>query len=100
MDRGGKLDFVLGKKGAQTVRDVNEIAKVVKTLPPGAVNTSNTASVLLLALSEAGATQALTGLPVPAMSLLRAASAHIKDMKTRDRVKAALREPLPTDRRF
>lgn len=100
MDRGGKLDFVLGKKGAQTVRDVNEIAKVVKTLPPGAVNNSNTASVLLLALTEAGATTALTGLPIPAMSLLRAASAHIKDMKTRERVRAALREPLPIDRRF
>jgi hypothetical protein len=100
LEQGGKLDFVLGKKGAQTVRDVNEIAKVVKTLPPGAVNTSNTASVLLLALGEAGATGALTGLPVPAMSLLRAASNHIKDTKTRARVKAALRDPPTADRRF
>jgi len=93
LEQGGKLDFVLGKKGAQTVRDINEIAKVVKTLPPGAVNTSNTASVLLLALSEAGATGALTGLPVPALSLLKAASAHIKDAKTRARVIEALRLP-------
>lgn len=100
LEQGGKLDFILGKKGAQTVRDVNEIAKVVKTLPPGAVNTSNTASVLLLALSEAGATGALTGLPVPAMSLVRAASSYIKDSKTRTRVQAALREPSTTTRRF
>jgi hypothetical protein len=100
LEDGGKLDFILGKKGAQTVRDVNEIAKVVKTLPPGSVNTSNTASVLLLALGEAGATGALTGLPVPAMSLLRAASNHIKDTKTRARVKAALRDPPIADRRF
>lgn len=91
MDVDGRLDFMLTKKGAQTVRDLNEIAKVVQTLPPGTVNTSNTASVLLAALTEAGATGALTGLPVPVLTGLKALSAHVKDQKVRQRVAEALR---------
>jgi hypothetical protein len=90
LEQGGKLDFILGKKGAQTVRDINEISKVVKTLPPGAVNTSNTASVILAALAEAGATGALTGLPVPALSLLKSTAAYVKDRRVAARVQDAL----------
>jgi hypothetical protein len=90
LEQGGKLEFILGRKGAQTVRDINEIATVVKTLPPGAVNTSNTASVILAALAEAGATGALTGLPVPALSLLRSTAAYVKDRRVAARVQDAL----------
>ncbi|HEY8878272.1 MAG TPA: hypothetical protein VIN03_11950 [Roseateles sp.] len=90
LDRGGRLDFVLGKKNAQLVRDLNEVAKVVLTAPPGAVNTSNTASVVLAAIAEAGATGALTGLPLPVLSTLRAGTQFVKDVKVRRRVEAAL----------
>lgn len=65
LDADGKLDFIFTKRGAQTIRDLNELAKVVHTLPPGSVNTSNTAATLIGAIAEAGATGALTGLPVP-----------------------------------
>jgi hypothetical protein len=90
MDVDGRMEFVLGKRGAQTVRDLNEISKVVMTLPPGSVNTSNTASVLLAALAEAGATGSLTGLPVPVVSGLRALTAHVKDKRVAKRVQDAI----------
>lgn len=90
LDQGGRLDFVLGKQRAQLVRDLNEVAKVVLTSPPGAVNSSNTASVLLAAMAEAGATGALTGLPVPVLSALKAGNQFVKDVKVRRRVDAAL----------
>lgn len=90
LDRGGKLDFVLGKKTAQTLRDLNEISRAVQSFPAGAVNSSNTASVVLAAIAEAGATGAMTGLPLPALSILRAGSQAIKDNKTRARIQASL----------
>src|SRR5258708_17238021 len=33
LDKDGKLDFVFGKRGAQQIRDVNDIAKDVFTAP-------------------------------------------------------------------
>jgi len=92
LEADGKLDFVLSKQGAQTVRDLNEIAKVVLTTPPGTVNTSNTASVLLAALAESGATGALTGLPIPVLTGLKVISQQVKDAKVRKRVSDALNE--------
>jgi hypothetical protein len=81
LDASGKLDFLLGKRGAAQVRDLNEIVKVIKTAPPGSVNFSNTASVLLGALSDfktvgGGAAEsalmgALTGLPIPVLTGIR-----------------------------
>lgn len=91
LDVDGRLEFLLTKKGAQTVRDLNEISKVVLTLPPGAVNTSNTAGVLLTALAEAGAWGGMTGMPIPVLQGLKALSGHMKDRRVRARVDEALR---------
>jgi hypothetical protein len=90
LDHDGKLDFIFGKQGAQTVRDLNDLVKVVHTSPPGSVNTSNTASVLLAALTEAGATGAITGLPVPVLTGLKALSGHMKNRRLQARVQEAL----------
>ncbi len=92
LDKGGKLDFVLGKQGAQTVRDLNDLAKVVYTSPPGSVNHSNTASVILAALAEAGVSGSMTGLPVPVLSGLRILAMRVKDKRIQQRVAAALGE--------
>jgi len=92
LDADGRLDFVLSKKGAQTVRDLNEISKVVLTLPPGSVNTSNTASVLLAALAEAGVSGSMTGMPLPILTGLRQLSIFVKDRAIRQRVQEALRD--------
>lgn len=64
LDADGKLDFLFGKKGAEKLRDVNDIAKDVLTSPPGSVNTSNTASVLA-GLADVGLTAFTGGVPMP-----------------------------------
>lgn len=88
LDKNGKLDFVFGKKGAEMLRTVNDVAKDVLVAPPGTVNTSNTASVLagLMDVAITGA----SGVPAPIMTTLRLATKSIKDSKTRARVRKAL----------
>lgn len=90
LEKGGKLDFVFGKRGAEQLRDLNDLAKVVYTAPPGVVNTSNTASVLLAALTEAGVTGSMTGLPVPVLSALRMLSIQVKNRRIQKRIEHAL----------
>lgn len=88
LDKNGKLDFVFGKKGAEMLRTVNDVAKDVLVAPPGAVNTSNTASVLagLMDVAISGT----SGVPAPVMTSLRLMTKSIKDRKTRARVRKAL----------
>lgn len=88
LDKNGKLDFVFGKKGAEMLRTVNDVAKDVLVAPPNAVNTSNTASVLagLMDVAISGT----SGIPAPIMTSLRLATKSIKDRKTRARVRKAL----------
>lgn len=90
LDKNGKLDFVFGKKGAEQLRTINDVAKDVLTVPPGAVNTSNTASVLagLMDVAISGT----SGVPAPVMTSFRLMTKGIKDAKTRARVKRALGE--------
>jgi len=90
LDRTGKLDFVFGKKGAEQLRTINDVAKDVLTVPPGTVNTSNTASVLagLMDVAISGT----SGVPAPIMTSFRLMTKGIKDAKTRARVKRALGE--------
>lgn len=90
LDKTGKLDYVLGKKKAEQIRTLNDVAKDVLTSPPGAVNTSNTATVLagLLDVAISGA----TGVPAPIASTFRLITSRIKDAKLRARVKQTLGE--------
>lgn len=90
LDRTGKLEFVFGKKGAEQMRLLNDVAKDVMTAPPGTVNTSNTASVLAglfdVAISGTG------GMPLPVATGYRVLSKNIKDSKLRARVQNALKD--------
>lgn len=90
LDADGKLDFMFGKAGAQQMRDINDLSKVIYTAPPGVVNSSNTASVLLAALAEAGVNGSMFGLPVPVMSGIRLLAKHSKDRKLQMRIEHAL----------
>ena len=45
---------------------------------------------LMAALGEAGATGAMTGLPVPVLSLVNAATSQIKNNKVKARINQAL----------
>ena len=88
LDKNGKLEAILGKQQADKVRLVNDVAKDVFTAPPGAVNTSNTATVLagLLDVAISGT----TGVPVPVTLAVKQITSRIKDAKLRARVKQSL----------
>lgn len=92
MDKDGKLEALYGKRQAQTIRDLGDIANVIFTAPPGAINTSNTASALKTALDAFG-TFAFTGVPVPAVRAINEAARYAKDRKLRARIQDALRPP-------
>ncbi|HEX7891474.1 MAG TPA: hypothetical protein VF522_19135 [Ramlibacter sp.] len=88
LDKTGKLDFIFGKRGAEQVRALNDLSKVLFTAPPGAVNTSNTASVILAALDIA--TSGIAGMPLPVMSGLRILTTHVRDRQIQRRINEAL----------
>jgi hypothetical protein len=91
LDKNGRLDIVLGKKNADVVRNLNEVVRYVNTVPPGTlINNSGTAATLLAAIGEAGATGALTGLPVPILSTLRAVSKAIQNKRISAKINQAL----------
>lgn len=91
LDADGRLDIVLGKQQAQLVRDLNEVVKYVNTVPPGTlINNSGTALALMGAMGEAGITAALTGMPVAALSTIRAITNQVKNNKVKARINQAL----------
>jgi hypothetical protein len=89
LDQDGKLESMFGKRQAQTIRDLGEIANVIFTSPPGAVNHSNTASALRIAL-DSFATFAATGVPAPAVTALKEAAKYVQERKTRAQVMRSL----------
>jgi hypothetical protein len=91
LDKNGRLDLVLGQKNASLVRDLNEVVQYVNTVPPGTlINSSGTAGTLMAAMAEAGATGALTGLPVPALSILKMLRQQVKSQKLKKKINRAL----------
>jgi hypothetical protein len=90
LDKSGKLDYIFGKKGAEQLRTINDVAKDVLTAPPGAVNTSNTATVLagLMDVAISGT----SGVPAPIMTSFRVITNSIKDAKLKSKVRKALGE--------
>jgi hypothetical protein len=88
LDADRKLEFIFGKKGAEQLRAINDIAKDVYTAPPGSVNSSNTASVLLAAMDMA--MSGASGMPLPVMSGLRMVVNNVKDRRIQQRVREAL----------
>jgi hypothetical protein len=90
LDKSGKLDYVFGKKGAEQLRTLNEVAQDVFTAPPDSVNTSNSASALLLSLDTL-ATFGTTGLPVPAVRALAEMKKAMQNRQTRKKVEEALK---------
>jgi len=89
-DQDGKLEALYGKRQAQVLRDLAELASDIYTAPPGAINTSNTASALQVAMDSL-VTFGATGVPAPAMTALKEATKYVKNRKTKARIQAALR---------
>jgi hypothetical protein len=95
LDKEGKLDSLFGKKQAQQLRDLGQLSIDIYTAPPGAVNFSNTASALQVALDTV-LTFGVTGVPAPAATALREASKYVKNRETKARIQKAL-EPIKRD---
>ena len=92
LDADGKLDFIFGKKQAQQLRDIREIAQIAKTVPQeAAINFSNTATTLMSGMADI-AGFGMTGAPVPLMTLGRIGAKYIKDSRLRNRINDALNE--------
>ena len=89
MDDKGKLESIYGKRNAQAIRDLGDMAKYIYTAPPGAINHSNTASALMVALDSLG-TFAVSGVPAPVVSILKQGSKYVKDAKIRKRINESL----------
>ena len=90
LDDEGKLESLYGKKQAQQLRDLAELSTVIYTAPPGAINTSNTASALQVAL-DASLTYGVSGYPAPVVTILRESSKYIKNRETKKRIREALK---------
>lgn len=89
LDEGGKLDFIYGKQGAQKIRDMRDLLMDTHTSPPGSVNTSNTGSILM-AFMDAGATAAMTGIPLPAITGIKYGARYMKNKAMAKKVSQAL----------
>jgi hypothetical protein len=101
LDKNDRLDIVLGKENARIVRDLNDVTKYIMTVPPGTlINNSGTTGMLLAAMAEAGTTGALTGLPVPVLSGLKAISNAIKSSKMKAKINDALNAKPPATGKF
>jgi hypothetical protein len=99
LDSNGRLDVILGKTTAQTVRDLNDVIQYVNTVPPGTlINTSGTTGTLLAALGEAGALGATTGLPLPIISGIKQISKMRKEGKTKAKINDALNALPPVNK--
>ena len=97
LDKNGRLDLMLGKKNADIVRDLNDVVRYVNTVPPGTlVNNSGTSGALMAAMAEAGTTGALTGLPVPVISILRTLRKQIGNNKMKLKIDKALNAKTST----
>jgi len=91
LDEDGKLELIYGKAGAQKLRDLNDLARDLFTAPAGAINHSNTASVLLAGLDMA--VSGTAGLPLPLASGVRLAVKNVKDRRLKKRIQDALKAP-------
>lgn len=96
LDKNHRLDVVLGKKNAQIVRDLNDVAKYVNTVPPGTlINNSGTAGTILAAIGEAGLLGAASGVPVPVLTGLKQIAKVVKNKRVKAKVQDALNNLKP-----
>lgn len=89
LDKNGKLDLLFGKKEADKLRLLNDVAKDILVAQPNAVNNSNTASVLLGTLDVMSSMA--TGVPVPVLLGLKTTRDKLKNAKTSKKIQEALK---------
>lgn len=96
LDKNNRLDVVLGKKNARIVRDLNDVAKYVNTVPPGTlINNSGTAGTILAAMGESALMGLGTGIPAPVFTGLKQISKVLKSQKMKAKIENALNNMKP-----
>ena len=100
LDQSGKLDNIFGKKNAELLRTLDEVAQDILVAPRDLVNWSNTATMI----GEMTSSMALfitTGIPVPPgiITLSKVLLDRSKKRKTRKRVKEAIAPFNPQETR-
>lgn len=98
-DANGRLDIMLGKKNAQTVRDLDDVIRYVNTLPPNTlVNTSGTTETLMRKITamtaESGAQFMVSGFPVPIVTIAQQIRRARRDAKNRRELEAKINDAL------
>lgn len=91
LDKDGKLEVMFGKQGAQKLRDVTDLAQDVYTSPPGSVNSSNTASIIIGLMDTI--VSGTTGVPLPIGSAINYGVKKVKERSLNKRVGEALQDP-------
>jgi hypothetical protein len=91
LDKDGKLDVIFGKKGAEQVRDLRDVAIDIYTSPSGTVNSSNTASALMRKLDDIAAYTKAT--PVLG-KVVKYTTDQIQSANTRRKVRDAINPNL------
>jgi hypothetical protein len=98
-DADGRLDSIFGKRQAQMLRDLGQIAADAFDAPPGTTNPSGTANAVLTAM-DTFATFMTTGVPAPAITAARAAAKYAKTAEVRNRVREALQPTQQSTGKF
>jgi len=90
LDRTGKLDFVFGKQGAQSMRDLRDIALDVKQFVPGAYNSSGTGAAIARMVMDSAVSGVVAGVPLPIATAIKAAMKYARGRNTQKRVTESL----------
>lgn len=88
LDQNGKLDILFGKKAAEQLRDLRDISKDVLVSQSGAVNYSNTASVIAPAMDII--MSGFSGVPLPVTMTTKKIIDVSKERKIKKKIKQAL----------
>lgn len=88
-DRNGRIEVLVGRKNAEVLRDMRDVLSDMHVAPPGAVNTSNTYTLL-----KEGASALLHGNPTGAAIRVKDAWWNIRNERQATRqIQDALRQP-------
>lgn len=91
LDKNGRLDAIFDPATAQRIRDLRDVVQYVNTVPPGtSINNSGTARTLLAAMAEMGGMGAMTGVPLPLVTGLKALRGAVQDNRIKKKIAQSL----------
>lgn len=99
MDADGRLQSLYGKRQAQMIRDLGDIANDIYDAPPGTVNYSGSASALATFLDTAG-TFMISGIPAPALKASMELAKYARNKEAMQRIRQTLSDPNAAKGKF